>query len=49
MTPDKSEKYRREKEAARIAVEKLEEERRAEAVVPLSIFDLPRAVKKCSI
>jgi hypothetical protein len=43
MTADKSEKYRLEKEASRIAAEKLEDERQAQAVVPPSIFDLPWA------
>ncbi|KAJ6007413.1 hypothetical protein N7540_011389 [Penicillium herquei] len=43
MTADKSEKNNLEKEASRIAAEKLEEERRAQAVVPPSIFDLPWA------
>ncbi|KAF7175857.1 hypothetical protein CNMCM7691_000389 [Aspergillus felis] len=41
MTADKAEEYRLEKEASRIAAEKLEDERRAQAVVPPSIFDLP--------
>ncbi|KAJ5259368.1 hypothetical protein N7478_012349 [Penicillium angulare] len=43
-TSDKLEKQKLE-EAARITAEKLEEQRRADAVVPPSIFDIPWANK----
>ncbi|KAJ5760398.1 hypothetical protein N7520_007554 [Penicillium odoratum] len=48
ITAYKLEKDRLKKEAARIAKEKLEEQRRADAIIPPSIFDIPWAKSRSS-